>query len=858
MELRRIEVQNIRSYETATLDLGPGTTLVVGDVGSGKTSLLYAVEMALFGTAEVDATYLIRHGAGEASVRVVFDDDGHAVEIERQFRRVKKRGREGFEPGRLTFRVDGAATQYSATELRQRVIERLGFRDNPNPRAHSDVWRWAVYVPQEQMREILAAPPLERLATVRRALGVERYHLAAENAKEVARDLRQTSTALRGQAATLRDYADDRDPARAEAARLETELAAGRHGLAGLEETARSAHERVEAARRAIQALASDRERLLDLTRAEEAERRRDGAIAARRRQIGTDRNAAEEERIRLEAAVGALPVREELLRDAAARLAAARTEVERLSVAEAGWVGAVQVRTTREAERQRAQGDLARAERELAGLRADLAVLEQEGGTTEPQVPEGPGLSEVDAALTRARLEEQEATAAVALAQHLLGELRELIAAGVCPRCRQPVRAEEFGRHEAEAVRALEVAEARRAAGRSARTELEARRIAWEAHARERAAWEARAARRRTIESAAAARDAARLDTERRLAEISESLAAAAREVEARRIPPDVLRAAKEARAAAEEAHRAASTAVEEARRAIDRRSALADRLNLLAEEDARLASELRDIGERAAARRAQIAEGRERLETEPARRAELAAAEGERERAERARLAQIEGVARLGERVEEAHRRATRAEAAAAERDRLTREAETVESKAVWLATAFHDAVLTMEKRVLEQAQADFEQTFRRYFAALMGDPDLVAVTDATFSPSAEIRGVATPAEALSGGERTSLALAYRLALSRVVRALGHLRLDTLLLDEPTDGFSPEQVGSMGELLERLELPQVVLVSHERELESIADRVVVVEKTEGTSVLRESGRGDVGPPDGAAPTTG
>jgi DNA repair exonuclease SbcCD ATPase subunit len=74
-------------------------------------------------------------------------------------------------------------------------------------------------------------------------------------------------------------------------------------------------------------------------------------------------------------------------------------------------------------------------------------------------------------------------------------------------------------------------------------------------------------------------------------------------------------------------------------------------------------------------------------------------------------------------------------------------------------------------------------------------------------------------------------------------VVRSAGHLQLDSLLLDEPTDGFSPEQVQSMGQLLEELALPQVLLVSHERELESVAQRVVWVEKSGGQSILRGPG---------------
>ncbi|MGA8512581.1 MAG: hypothetical protein WB778_07700, partial [Thermoplasmata archaeon] len=55
----------------------------------------------------------------------------------------------------------------------------------------------------------------------------------------------------------------------------------------------------------------------------------------------------------------------------------------------------------------------------------------------------------------------------------------------------------------------------------------------------------------------------------------------------------------------------------------------------------------------------------------------------------------------------------------------------------------------------------------------------------------------------------------------------------------DEPTDGFSPEQVLRMGELLDELALPQVILVSHELQLSTIADRVVRVSKENGESSL-------------------
>jgi len=142
-------------------------------------------------------------------------------------------------------------------------------------------------------------------------------------------------------------------------------------------------------------------------------------------------------------------------------------------------------------------------------------------------------------------------------------------------------------------------------------------------------------------------------------------------------------------------------------------------------------------------------------------------------------------------------------------------------------------------MEKEILAHAQAAFDRAFARYFASLVDDPALVARTQAGFIPEVLIEGEPTPAEALSGGERTALALAFRLALATVVRSLGEVRLETLLLDEPTDGFSSEQVIRMGELLGELALPQVIIVSHEAQLAGIADRTVRVRKQDGKATL-------------------
>ncbi len=66
------------------------------------------------------------------------------------------------------------------------------------------------------------------------------------------------------------------------------------------------------------------------------------------------------------------------------------------------------------------------------------------------------------------------------------------------------------------------------------------------------------------------------------------------------------------------------------------------------------------------------------------------------------------------------------------------------------------------------------------------------------------------------LSGGEKTSVALAYRLALNSIVQKVSTgMKSNLLILDEPTDGFSKEQLYNVRDILNEIRCPQVIIVS-------------------------------------------
>lgn len=138
-------------------------------------------------------------------------------------------------------------------------------------------------------------------------------------------------------------------------------------------------------------------------------------------------------------------------------------------------------------------------------------------------------------------------------------------------------------------------------------------------------------------------------------------------------------------------------------------------------------------------------------------------------------------------------------------------------------------------IEKALFTKFYVEFNEEFEKFFKILIEDNELDVRLDDEFSPVVEQNGYEVDIKNLSGGERSSLALAYRLALRKIIESnlpVSQDRLSLLVLDEPTDGFSSYQVERLGELLKGLNLGQIFVVSHDSKVDSIADRIVNVEK--------------------------
>jgi exonuclease SbcC len=85
------------------------------------------------------------------------------------------------------------------------------------------------------------------------------------------------------------------------------------------------------------------------------------------------------------------------------------------------------------------------------------------------------------------------------------------------------------------------------------------------------------------------------------------------------------------------------------------------------------------------------------------------------------------------------------------------------------------------------------------------------------------------------VSGGEKIAIALALRLGITQ---AMANGELDSILLDEPTIHLDASRRHELIHLLKEMSsLPQMIIVTHEPQLENAADNLIKVEKENGIS---------------------
>lgn len=860
MRLVRLALSNIRSYGPGPtmVEFGDGITLFWGEIGSGKSTLLAALEFGLFGLGDIKNTHLLRHRAARGEVAVTFAIGGSEYAVHRALVRGARKGDVRQVEGWIE--ADGERTDYSTTELKARVLELLSFNERPDPKAASRIYRYAVYTPQEEMKQVLLLGREERLDILRRAFGLEQYRHARRNVEEhlvrsVIAPRREVYASVPGDLARVEE---EEGKLEAEADTIAGNLEGAENAIAMIQDQkaglageiaplagARAAFDRAEGELAAL-------DRVIEADEVEAARLRNE--LARSEADVG---DAGDESRsVALAAGYAkweALADERSRLREAAAGYRSLEQEVRALEAAIA------QERERLEGRREALRAQLGAADpgAVLAALDAEAARVEEEEGRLEAALaPEAQVAEEIGLYRQYRGTAEAKAVAAEREVVQVLADAEALAAIGEgasCPTCRQTLAADHLAIIAADAE--VEAARAQ-AEAREFRERLNGIERELAALGEQRLLFEKI---RRDLVSVRGERsllEGRRRELEQRRAEraaVAGECAAVARRIECGDYAPG------ERERLAETTARRDALAVEAGRYAeVEAAAAALEADGVVAAYRAALAQ--REAREEAARRRAyaETALGAAvvRLETRraeaEARRGQLAslAAAVQRLAAFEEQLAENAGRAALAEQertryeVEQA-RTAERLAAAEAERARLLaleRRRQYLGEVQRWLTAHLVPAIAEIEEEVFERIRFRFEGLFADWFARLVETDDLEARVDETFSPmlrSGEY-DLDLDLDSLSGGERTSLALAYRLALNTMVREeAGMGRESLLILDEPTDGFSSGQLNRLRDILAETGCDQTIIVSHEQELEGVADRVFGVSKERGVSTV-------------------
>jgi len=172
---------------------------------------------------------------------------------------------------------------------------------------------------------------------------------------------------------------------------------------------------------------------------------------------------------------------------------------------------------------------------------------------------------------------------------------------------------------------------------------------------------------------------------------------------------------------------------------------------------------------------------------------------------------------------------------------KEKLRNEIDRLSNIENFVSKDFGELMNIIEKKIMIKIYSEFNGLFKNWFRILLDD-DLIEINlDEEFTPLIIQNGYDINFDSLSGGEKTAVALAYRLALNQVINGvIGNIETkDLIILDEPTDGFSNEQVDKIKDLLEELKMKQVLIVSHEPKIEDFVDHIIRIKKEEHMSFI-------------------
>ena len=803
MLLNSLVIENIRSYTHEEIIFPRGISLFEGDIGSGKSTILMAIEFALFGLGSQKAESLLSKKSESGYVILEFSVDGAKYEIKRTLKR-KSIG-VNQDPKNSWIKTKEGTEPLSPSELKQRVLQILKFNEPAEPTAESRIFRYAIFTPQEAMKEVLSDSK-KRLGTIRRAFGIEDYSTAEANAKEVTSEIRiflavlqqkfSNISALESQIAESLKLITliNSDIVKSQAQKKELE---SRESLQNLElkelQTRNNDKTKLESKRENI------KEKIESLTlQIEKIER---GISESEIEMTLNNEKLGQLLEIKKPDTTKSLP---EIINEIK-KYQGINNELIRLK-----------------SEKDSIQKDISKVKETLGEkINLDKETLENTSRDLENEKKSLKRFSEeLDEDLEKVNSQKIQKQTQIQSLEKDIAEFSKL--GNACPTCKQEIT--ESHHHDLTDTK---------------RKEIE--KISLELKSITDSFFESKS-KSKEIGSKIESYDKEFLEIQKILPGIEEynakssklvQIEAKIKEIDSRiqdlkecegKNPVEYFSELKDKLMQHESVTDKIKQIIETKQRAerlIQKNQIEGEQIEL---EKSQKESELKQI--------ITDLESFENLDGIISKKeSELNNIRREITQTSSVLAASQEKLVNEQQKIEHNEKNMTDSKKWKEKFNRVSQYQE-------WLEAFFVPAIAQIEKQVLLSILQNFNETYRRWYSILVEDPTKESRIDENFTPIVNQDGYEQEIGFLSGGEKTSIALAYRLTLNSLMRKeTDSMKSNLLILDEPTDGFSKNQLGKIREVLDELKSEQIILVSHEKELETYVDNIFQISKQDGVS---------------------
>ena len=802
MLLNSIIIENIRSYTHEEIIFPRGISLFEGDIGSGKSTILMSIEFALFGLGSQKAESLLAKKSESGYVILEFSVDGAKYEIKRTLKR--KRDSVNQDPKNSWIKTGDVTEPLSPSELKQRVLQILKFNEPAEPTAVSRIFRYAIFTPQEAMKEVLDSK--NRLVTIRRAFGIEDYSIAETNAREIASEIRLSMAILQQKFSNI--------------AELEYQI--------------------------------NESERMIisvnsDITKLQQQKKEFEGIESIKSVELkelqtkNNEKTKLESKKENIEEKIGSLKSQ---IKKIEQEFAESETELiqntEKLSklleIKKPDTTKSLPEIVLEIKKYQSINNELIKLKSEKDSIQNDISKIkeilgEKINSDTESLENISRDLENEKNSLKRFHEELngnlEKVNGQKIQKQTIMNSLEKEIAefsnlGNACPTCKQEIT--ENHHHDLVDTK---------------RKEIE--KISLELKGITDSFFESKS-KSNEIQSKIDSYDAEILQIQKILPGIQEYTSKSSKlvQIEAKikeisiedlrefegKNPVEYFSELKDKVMQHESVMdkiKQIIDAKQKVERLIQKNQIQAEQMEL---EITNKESELKQI--------ITNLESFENLDGIISKK-ESELNNIRRESTQTSSILAASEV-KLGNEQEKIVQNKKNIE----ESKKWQKKFNIVSQYKEWLESFFVPAIIQIEKQVLLSILQNFNETYRRWYSILVEDQSKESRIDENFTPIVSQDGYEQEIGYLSGGEKTSIALAYRLTLNSLMRKeTDSMKSNLLILDEPTDGFSKNQLGKIREVLDELKSEQIILVSHEKELETYVDNIFQISKQDGISKI-------------------